>query len=1366
MKKFLSLLIVPIMALSCVFGTQTNFVVHANEGESTEIDNDYVQTVDFSSFNKKVNEDDELYQMLKKGLLNANKYALTTWFNEKKNLDEDTGKYYNLYKASGNNNTNEYVYRFPATQAFGIAVSLRTGIYDEKITGVSAERAKEIVLKLVTSIAYGHKVNGGNFKSWGDDWQAAHWAYYAGYTAWLYWDDLSSEDQALIKNMIIYEANRFCNQNAVYWKTADGNELYAGDSKIEEDGWNAELLNLAAQMFPKHENASLWEYRFIEYQLAAFAIPSMNTSNEIIHGRPAKDWVYGYNVNENGTVINHGIVHPTYNAASTGVNTSLVNSLLHEDLPLAAKYNLDRLYEGLTKVDFKVEDGYQEPGGTIYRDGSYEIYCPQGNDWGGEIYDVYVNIDVSALVYGYGDDSYNWAKLHLQKVLDQQSRHEDGHTYKDSSENSYAGGEEAISMRLGCAFMTYWLAQQEPVEFDNYEVNYPASELPPLNENEQRVFASDGIYVRDGGNGDTNYYPSDMIEVKKDGVGYYREGFIKYDLQDLNSIPEKAIIHIPAVELGAQVESANIKHVLELVEDDSWSEETITYNNKPEETGKTLLEFSPTKEGITLDVTEYVRKAYASDKKISFRIYSITQVGGDTFVKYGSPRQADLNMRPQMLLTYGDDANLSLVGEENIKTDQKYNVTLEGNNLHLGNNYAIEVSYDDNLLQLENIDSASENLKIDSIDKTYSNKATAYVSDSDISSKLANLHFSPVGKGTTKISVRLLENGSEVLTAEKDITISQDSLSGSFVSNRKPDTISLPLDDTTVQPTVDASANAARDEMDMKTYGANEWNTRQTFVKFPLPNDDMNEIDSISINFNIKKMPNVTNSIDMRFQYIDDNSWSEETLTWDTKPEVTKSIDGGQNTIPAPNENTLADMTLTPDMVGKYISVDITEKAKELISKGQSEISVYIYSLTYGNLSNVFSTKESADENIRPYISTTYKKANDLSLNLRTDQENVNRYEKVSLTLSAEQLADIENPTMDITFPEFMTFDKAESINPSIQVETVDSLKNSVRLKLSEKENESLAETSDLITLTFNTIGSGKGKIHLEALDEEQNILTTEKDIVVNNEVNKDLSVTLNGADTISSGATSTLEAHFDGLVPGAKYEVELKHNEEILSVEKMFAQNQNVVIKPIDANHFTLTALDSDKPYVLEISLKDNQAFKSENVTIALNDEENIIESTHEFKYLEIGDKTQLQELYNKCMSLNENDYTKDSWANLQTALKNAQVVLTKENATQEEVDTAFNNLDQAYKGLVKADTDNGKDDDINVPEQPNKPIAPIRPNNPTDSNDNSTDTENKEDAGAETGVETSSYALGFLFLGAVAGAAMILRKRKLENK
>ncbi|MBS5588103.1 MAG: FIVAR domain-containing protein [[Clostridium] spiroforme] len=1086
------------------------------------------------------------------------------------------------------------------------------------------------------------------------------------------------DDQTLIKNMMIHEANRFCNLNAVYWKTASGQELYAGDSKIEEDGWNAELLNLAAQMFPKHENADLWQYRFIEYQLAAFSIPSMTTSNEIIHGRAVKDWVYGYNVNENGTVINHGIVHPTYNAASTGVNTSLVNSLVHEKLPLAAKYNLDRLYEGLTKVDFKVEDGYKQPGGTIYRDGSYEIYCPQGNDWGGEIYDVYVNIDVSAYVYGYGDNSYNWAKLHLQKVLDQQARHEAGHTYKNSAENSYAGGEEAILMRLGCAFMTYWLAQQETVEFDNYEVNYPASDLPDLGENMQRIFASEGIYVRDGGNADTNYYPSDTIEVKKDGTGYYREGYLKYNLQDVNVLPEKAEIYVPVVGLGSNVESAKIKHVVELIDDDSWSEDTITYSNRPESSKKILLEFYPTQEGITLDVTDYVKKAYASDKEISFRIYSVVQVGGDTFVKYGSPRQADLNMRPQMLVTYGNDSKISLIGQEKVSTNQTYNLFLEGNHLHLGDNYAIEVTYDDALLKFDDLTSASENIKIESIDKTNSNKATAYISSKENTSKLINLQFIPVGKGNTNVSVCVFENGNEILKTTKDVNIYQDVLSGNFVSKKRAENISLPLDDTTVRIGEKASTNGHREEMDMKTYGNNS-NTRQTFIKFPLPSDNIDEIDTVNINLNIKKLPNVTDAINVRFQYIDDNSWSEDTLNWDTKPEITKAMTGTAETIPAANQDTLADTKLTSNMVGKYVSVDITNKAKELISQGKKEISVFIYSTTYGNLSSVFSTKESVNENIRPYISTSYKKTDDLSLQLNSNQENVNRYDNMSFILSANNLADINEPIIEMNFPEFMVFDSVESLNSSIQVETVEQLNQSVRLKLSKTKDIEFSSLTDLIKLNFKTIASGNGMVSIEALDEDQQALFTEKSVVVENKTNEKLNVSLNGNDSISLNEELILTAVFNGLIPGTKYDITLENNANILNIEKLYATNQNLIVKEESPNHFTLIALKSQEPYELQINVKNLQEFiNQQSITLILNDESNVIEKSHELSFNGIVDKTILKIALDLANAITDKDLANvvPVVEEFKQARDKANKVYNDASASQDKVDAAFDRL------------------------------------------------------------------------------------------
>ena len=755
-----------------------------------------------------------------------------------------------------------------------------------------------------------------------------------------------------------------------------------------------------------------------------------------------------------------------------------------------------------------------------------------------------------------------------------------------------------------------------------------------------------------------------------------------------------------------------------------------------------------------MDVTDYVKKAYASDKEISFRIYSVVQVGGDTFVKYGSPRQADLNMRPQMLVTYGNDSKISLIGQEKVSTNQTYNLFLEGNHLHLGDNYAIEVTYDDALLKLDDLTSASENIKIESIDKTNSNKATAYISSKENTSKLINLQFIPVGKGNTNVSVCVFENGNEILKTTKDVNIYQDVLSGNFVSKKRAENISLPLDDTTVRIGEKASTNGHREEMDMKTYGNNS-NTRQTFIKFPLPSDNIDEIDTVNINLNIKKLPNVTDAINVRFQYIDDNSWSEDTLNWDTKPEITKAITGTAETIPAANQDTLADTKLTSNMVGKYVSVDITNKAKELISQGKKEISVFIYSTTYGNLSSVFSTKESVNENIRPYISTSYKKTDDLSLQLNSNQENVNRYDNMSFILSANNLADINEPIIEMNFPEFMVFDSVESLNSSIQVETVEQLNQSVRLKLSKTKDIEFSSLTDLIKLNFKTIASGNGMVGIEALDEDQQALFTEKSVVVENKTNEKLNVSLNGNDSISLNEELILTAVFNGLIPGTKYDITLENNANILNIEKLYATNQNLIVKEESPNHFTLIALKSQEPYELQINVKNLQEFiNQQSITLILNDESNVIEKSHELSFNGIvdktilkialdlanaitdkdlanvvpvvveefkqardkankvyndasasqdkvdaafdrlasimqkleffkGDKTALKAFIDKVSGLEAAKYTEATWTPFNDALKEATDVYNDENAMQEEVNNAYNELVTAFLNL-----------------------------------------------------------------------------------
>ena len=67
--------------------------------------------------------------------------------------------------------------------------------------------------------------------------------------------------------------------------------------------------------------------------------------------------------------------------------------------------------------------------------------------------------------------------------------------------------------------------------------------------------------------------------------------------------------------------------------------------------------------------------------------------------------------------------------------------------------------------------------------------------------------------------------------------------------------------------------------------------------------------------------------------------------------------------------------------------------------------------------------------------------------------------------------------------------------------------------------------------------------------------------------------------------------------------------------------------------------------------------------------------------------DKTELGAKIDEVLELNEEDYTEESWANLQAALIAAVEVYNDENATQEEVDAALAALIAAIEALVPAE-------------------------------------------------------------------------------
>ncbi|MEJ8843203.1 hypothetical protein WG954_12505 [Lacibacter sp. H375] len=440
--------------------SQTTTVAEKN-GDATS-----VAPIHWNSFKKKTPRT-KIANTVKAALLNANKFALTTWYHQTKKYQADSTGYLDLKSKS---KVNEYRYRFPGAMAFGIAISIKTGIYDATVTGVSLQEAKNKAVSMTAAIAYDHKVNNSR-KVWGGDWQAAHWAYYASYTAWLLWDDLTPEDRSYVIQMTIAEADRFLTTAPLYYKDSTGKILFVGDSKIEEDAWNAELLYLAAVMLPNHPHSNKWLQKAVEYMIAATSLPSDLQNDRIIHGRPVSSWVKGYNLEEPGVVINHGIIHPQYNALASMINAPIVFSLAGKVTPEAARFNLDKIYYAVTAHKFS-SPPYKSPGGTMYQVGSAEVYYPEGSDWGLAVYDNFANLDIAAFSYGWDklakkNKGKYWAKLHINKVLAQQKRFTDGHTYANDKENSYLGKEEAIASRMGSAWMTLLLQQQKPVVYNN-----------------------------------------------------------------------------------------------------------------------------------------------------------------------------------------------------------------------------------------------------------------------------------------------------------------------------------------------------------------------------------------------------------------------------------------------------------------------------------------------------------------------------------------------------------------------------------------------------------------------------------------------------------------------------------------------------------------------------------------------------------------------------------------------------------------------------------------------------------------------------------------------------------------------------------
>jgi hypothetical protein len=127
-------------------------------------------------------------------------------------------------------------------------------------------------------------------------------------------------------------------------------------------------------------------------------------------------------------------------------------------------------------------------------------------------------------------------------------------------------------------------------------------------------------------------------------VGATSQAFLRFDLSSVASTVERAVLLLTPV---AGDSLAN--HALAAVDDMNWVETSLTWSNRPVPEQPALAQWT-TRAGlpVEVDVTPWLRRAMADNRKLSFRLFSTD----GSALNYGS-KEGDAAVRPQLLLLLG-----------------------------------------------------------------------------------------------------------------------------------------------------------------------------------------------------------------------------------------------------------------------------------------------------------------------------------------------------------------------------------------------------------------------------------------------------------------------------------------------------------------------------------------------------------------------------------------------------------------------------------------------------------------------------------------------------------------------------------------
>jgi len=244
--------------------------------------------------------------------------------------------------------------------------------------GITWDDVKEMALKSLIWGYSSHKANKFKVTSrnayWGSvstsdyTWESSLWAMSLCYSAHFLKDELSADQKTYIYNMVKAECNYELGRSIPTG--------YAGDTKAEENGWEADILACALGLYPNDALASQWFDR-----LRAFAINSYSQVDDAsdqtaidpdYDTKTVASYYKGKNLYDDYTLQNHNLFHTSYqNVVQQELGEAHLAMLLFQGDDL--KWKTNALMHNQQHVMDDVLNW------LALADG--ELAMPNGNDW-------------------------------------------------------------------------------------------------------------------------------------------------------------------------------------------------------------------------------------------------------------------------------------------------------------------------------------------------------------------------------------------------------------------------------------------------------------------------------------------------------------------------------------------------------------------------------------------------------------------------------------------------------------------------------------------------------------------------------------------------------------------------------------------------------------------------------------------------------------------------------------------------------------------------------------------------------------------------------------------------------------------------